>query len=285
MSGYIGSQPADSFLSISSQQITGNGGATYTLNLSVTSPEDVAVFVNNVRQNPNTYSVSNNQITLGGTIASSDSCYVVFLGKTLATVNPPSGSVGNNQVSASLINSQTAESSANDSDEILIYDNSATALKKQTRANFLTGVGGANTPTFEVYKSSHQTVSDAVTTKVTFDTEVFDTANAFASDKFTVPQDGKYRIYSQLTHYSVSSGQISDCRTQIYKNGSQYKEVLTIFGSTQGYFISLFNSAIMDLAVGDYIEMYAQINVGSGTVQVSGSSNKETYFGGFKIIE
>ena len=78
MSGYIGSQPADSFLSISSQQITGNGGATYTLNSNVTNPEDVAVFVNNVRQNPNTYSVSNNQITLGGTIASSDSCYVVF---------------------------------------------------------------------------------------------------------------------------------------------------------------------------------------------------------------
>ena len=100
MSGYIGSQPADSFLSISSQQITGNGGATYTLNLSVTSPEDVAVFVNNVRQNPNTYSVSNNQITLGGTISSSDSCYVIFLGKTLATVNPPSSSVGLNELSA-----------------------------------------------------------------------------------------------------------------------------------------------------------------------------------------
>ena len=148
----------------------------------------------------------------------------------------------------------------------------------------VTGAGGVNTPTFEVHKSSTQTVSDAVTTKVTFDTEVFDTANAFGSDKFTVPQAGKYRIYSQITHYSVSSGQISDCRTLIYKNGSEYRDALTIFGSTQGYFISLFNSAIMDLAVGDYIEIYAKINVGSGTAQVA-TSNKASYFGGYKIIE
>ena len=140
-------------------------------------------------------------------------------------------------------------------------------------------------PAFEVYKNTVQTVSDAVDTKVTFDTEVFDTANAFASDKFTVPsgQAGKYRIYSQLTHYSGTSGQISDCRTEIYKNGSSYRKVFTIFGGTQGYFISLFNSAIMDLAVGDYIEIYGQINVGSGTANIDGGSNKYSYFGGYRI--
>lgn len=38
------------------------------------------------------------------------------------------------------INGTTAETSADNADTILIYDNSATALKKMTRANFLSGV-------------------------------------------------------------------------------------------------------------------------------------------------
>ncbi len=38
------------------------------------------------------------------------------------------------------INGTTAETSADNADSILIYDNSATALKKMTRANFLSGI-------------------------------------------------------------------------------------------------------------------------------------------------
>ena len=38
------------------------------------------------------------------------------------------------------INGTTAETSADDADEILIYDNTASANRKMTRANFLTGI-------------------------------------------------------------------------------------------------------------------------------------------------
>lgn len=287
MSGYIGSQPADSFLSISSQQITGNGSATYTLNSNVTNPEDVAVFVNNVRQNPNTYSVSNNQITLGGTIASSDSCYVVFLGKTLATVNPPSGSVGNAQVSASLINSQTAESSANDSDEILIYDNSATALKKQTRANFLTGVGGANTPTFLVTKTSNQSISNTTNTVITWQQEVNDSDNAFASNKFTVPsgKGGLYFLNTQIRFNNMGDG--DEIQLAFKKNGgyefydgnanNYIVHNMRLGGATNIYFQ---NTAMVNLSASDYIEVAGWHN--------NGGSRELNYtycrFSGFKII-
>ena len=42
------------------------------------------------------------------------------------------------------INGTTAESSADDADEILIWDDSAGARKKMTRANFLAGIGSAS---------------------------------------------------------------------------------------------------------------------------------------------
>ena len=153
-----------------------------------------------------------------------------------------------------------------------------------------TGFGGVNTPAFEVIKSSTQTVTDGSTTKITFDTEIFDTASAYdtSTSKFTVPsgQAGKYFIYSGLTHTSGTSGQISDCRTVIFKNGSQHKGAFLIFGGTTGSFLSLNTFSTIDLSVGDYIEIYGLVNVGSGTAQVGGdASDDRSYFGGYKIIE
>jgi hypothetical protein len=92
---YIGVQPTDTYLSIASQQITGTGSATYTLDYSVSNEEDVAVFVNNVRQNVSSYTVSGDQLTLGGTISASDECWVLFLGRTVGTKTPAVGSVTN----------------------------------------------------------------------------------------------------------------------------------------------------------------------------------------------
>ena len=54
-------------------------GTSYTLNHTVTQPEELEVFVNNVRQNPgDAYTVNHNTITFAGAISSTDSCYAVF---------------------------------------------------------------------------------------------------------------------------------------------------------------------------------------------------------------
>jgi hypothetical protein len=105
---YIGVQPTDTYLSIASQQITGTGSATYTLDYSVSNEEDVAVFVNNVRQNVSSYTVSGNQLTLGGTISASDECWVLFLGRTVGTKTPAVGSVTNDMLSGSIATSKLA---------------------------------------------------------------------------------------------------------------------------------------------------------------------------------
>jgi hypothetical protein len=105
---YIGVQPTDTYLSIASQQITGNGGANYTLDYSVSDEESLAVFVNNVRQNVSSYTVSGTSLTLGGTISASDECWVLFLGRTVGTKTPAVGSVTNDMLSGSIATSKLA---------------------------------------------------------------------------------------------------------------------------------------------------------------------------------
>lgn len=60
--------------------------------------------------------------------------------------NPFGNSVGSSDVDATIITGQTAEATADDADLLLIYDNSASALKKMTRANFTSGLGGGSFP-------------------------------------------------------------------------------------------------------------------------------------------
>ena len=92
---YLGNQPSNNFVSLKRQVITGNNGSSYTLDHSVASVNDVAIFVNNVRQDPASYSISGTALTLGGTISSSDSCYVIFLGQALQTVTPDANTITN----------------------------------------------------------------------------------------------------------------------------------------------------------------------------------------------
>jgi len=122
---YIGSKPATSFVGLSSQSFTGGSGTSFTLNKSVSSTSDIAVFVNNVRQNPTnaSYSVSGTTLTMSASIASSDNFYVVFLGATTGTVNPQAGSVGSSQITSEMITGQTALGVAPaDTDEFLVSD-------------------------------------------------------------------------------------------------------------------------------------------------------------------
>jgi len=92
--GYIGNQTSNSYTSLDKQTITGNGGTNYTLTHAVANNNEIEVFVNNVRQEPAVaYSVSGTALTMTGNILSTDDFYVVYQGKAIQTVVPPTGSV------------------------------------------------------------------------------------------------------------------------------------------------------------------------------------------------
>tara|TARA_R110002020_G_scaffold183304_1_gene379575 strand:- start:234 stop:1064 length:831 start_codon:yes stop_codon:yes gene_type:complete len=89
---YIGSPQGTGFSTIRSQQFTGNGSLTaFTMRNSVSRPEHIEVFVNNVRQDPHSaYTVSGTTLTF--TEAPGDATnniYVVYLGGNVNTTEIP----------------------------------------------------------------------------------------------------------------------------------------------------------------------------------------------------
>ena len=95
---YIGNTPAEKYISLSSQTFTTIAGTGYTLSTSTTNSEDIALFLNNVRQKPSTYTVSGTSLTMSTATTTDDELYCVYLGKAVGTINPAAGSVGTSQI-------------------------------------------------------------------------------------------------------------------------------------------------------------------------------------------
>ena len=101
---YIGNIPAEKYQTLQKQSFTTSATDTYTLSYAVTNPQDLALFINNVRQNPNdAYTVSGTTLTLSSAITSSDTMYAVFLGRAVETIAPATGSVTNSMLANSSI--------------------------------------------------------------------------------------------------------------------------------------------------------------------------------------
>ena len=98
---YVGVQPSTSFQTLAKQDFTTSATTSYTLSQSVSSANDIALFINNVRQEPTyAYSASGTALTLTAATSSSDDMYCVYLGRAVGTINPASGSVGTGELSA-----------------------------------------------------------------------------------------------------------------------------------------------------------------------------------------
>ena len=154
-------------------------------------------------------------------------------------------------------------------------------LSKILRPSLDTGVPNVG---FAAKKNSDvQTLSSATLTKVTFDTELFDTNNNFASSRFTPTIAGQYFFYADLHHYNSASGATTQRNTVLYKNGSAHTWTLRTENNAPGYTIKVGVSAIIEMnGSGDYVEVYVAVDVTAGTPAYEGN-NKRAIFGGFKI--
>ena len=96
---FIGNQPAESYSAFQKQDFSTSATTSYTLDNPVANANELALFINFVRQEPTTaYSASGTSLTLTSATASSDDMYCVYLGKAVQTVNPPNASVGASQI-------------------------------------------------------------------------------------------------------------------------------------------------------------------------------------------
>ena len=101
---YIGNKTDTAFTSLLKQDLTGASGTSLTLTHAVANANDIALYINNVRQEPTTaYSASGTSLTLTEATAGSDDMYCVYIGRAVGTINPASGSVGTAQITDSSI--------------------------------------------------------------------------------------------------------------------------------------------------------------------------------------
>jgi hypothetical protein len=113
-------------------------------------------------------------------------------------------------------------------------------------------------PAFSAYKSSNQTLAYGTESKVTFDTESFDTNSNFSSSRFTPTVAGYYQVNILLTYQVTGSRQYSYI-AKLYKNGSQIlaPENTASQGASCDRLLSVINTVVYMNGTSDYLEVYA----------------------------
>jgi hypothetical protein len=129
-------------------------------------------------------------------------------------------------------------------------------------ANGGTGLS-AGGPAFSAYLGgSTQSINSGSFTKVTFDTETFDTNNNFASNRFTPTVAGYYQLNTNILFNSIASGVI--CIVAIYKNGGNYARGNGGYlSNTSGDIEILATTLAYANGTTDYFEVYVYQNSGS----------------------
>ena len=183
---YIGPNPAESFTSFATQEFSTSATTSYTLDHAVANENEIALFINNVRQQPGSgkaYTATGTALTLSAATASTDTMYCVFLGRALQTVNPATNSIS------------TA----------MISDNAITAAK------LASGAGGKLLQSSLVTTSTNQALSSttyADLTGMTLDiTPVSSTSKflitSFMNIGFTVSANSDESFFSQILRDST----------------------------------------------------------------------------------
>ena len=163
----------------------------------------------------------------------------------------------------------------------IITSDGAGTITLSSGMNTAVSVGTNNTPAFKAYYNGSQTISNNSSTKITvYGTEEYDTDNAFASSRFTVPSGkaGKYMFFATLSDDTGSSSNTNTFSFLFKKNGSadigNTSAFLTAYQQMQVF-------AVDDLSVGDYVEVYLYQSSG-GSLTLDG--NERVFFSGFRII-
>ena len=150
-----------------------------------------------------------------------------------------------------------------------------------TGATTLAGAGLANTPSFSAVLSGSQAIAGSTETKITYNSEQWDTDSAFdtSNNRFIVPSGkaGKYQF--NIMFYMGGLANDVNARLKFYKNGSAINPQPLIMIYSSGGDTSAHLSLSIDLSESDYIEIFCGQYAGSSK-NLEGNLN---YLQGFRI--
>lgn len=138
-----------------------------------------------------------------------------------------------------------------------------------------------NGPAFSAYQNTGQTISNNTVTKISINTEEFDTNNNFdptTNYRFTPTVAGYYQInFACGLSGSTVNGLLIG---YIYKNGSNYKNAYGSYQSTTGNGGTLVSAVIYMNGTTDYIEFYFYQNTGASQPTVGGAGGQGVWANG-----
>jgi hypothetical protein len=261
---YIGKKPADRFRGVAFKDTFTGDGSTTVFDMTFAATEgadhDIEVFVNNVRQEAGasdsyTLGLDGNgdvkRITFNVAPAAADEIYVINPGTISSLLQPQDNSittakiaadavteakiadsaVENEHINANVITGQTAVTSLQDSDVFLVYDDSASALRKVEKQYVATSTLSYTNGTF---------TGDGSTTTITIDSgravnDVLVHVNGF----LLVPTDDYTISGTTLTFTTApaSSAEISVRYLPLTGAATYTNDTATGDGSTTGFTI------------------------------------------------
>ena len=189
----------------------------------------------------------------------------------------------------------TALTIANDAVDIAMLSATGTA----DATTFLRGdnawaapAGGDNTPAFQAYLSSNQSIPNDAYTLIECDTEDFDTGSGYDTSTFTytVPsgEGGVYWIYFHCD-YAASANSYGEygalqIRVNAETNSTASFSNWWNLRSNPGRQMNPWTAGMRTLAAADTIKFYAYGAMLSSNWTVQGSARRDTLFGAYKML-
>ena len=287
---YLGNSPAANFASVTKDTFSGDGSETaFTLSKAATT-NGVAVFVENVRQEPTTaYSVSGTTLTFTAAPVSSsgNNIYVLHHNAPASTATHPAGqdltaanatltgdvTIGSGTAADRKIvfdgNAQDYHVGLDDSaDKLIIGKGSALG----TTSHIVTDADGNITmplqPMYRAVLANRMSLSGTAETQVTDITENFDVGNDASSGTFTCPIDGKYLATFSGSYRSDGASYVDASIKQntsyVARGYSELPNAAEVRGANAWHPFGM--SALLDCSASDTIKFF--FGAGTGASQL-----------------
>jgi len=259
---YLGNELATQFQAFVTQTITGDGSTGYTLDRAVANGKELLVYINNVKQEEGSgksYTASGTTITFSEAVASTDSCYVVFLGSAVQTVTPPDGSLasytGNASISGTLgvTGAVTASSgldvtgaiTASSASSINVTGGSALTLKS-------TDAGSTAGPVLSLQRDSASPADNDLIGKIIFSADDdggnsvdYATVNIKATDVSDGSEDGEFDISTVVGGTSRSRMRADGSETIFNENSVDVDFRVESDGNASMLFVNAGDNAVL----------------------------------------
>ena len=225
---YIGIQPAESFTSFATQTFSVSATTSYTLDHAVANENEIALFVNNVRQQPGSgkaYTATGTALTLSAATATTDTMYCIFLGRALQTVTPATNSI------------KPAMLSLDDGVTITTDDNSdnLTLISTDTDANY--------GPNIEMSRPVTGADDDKLG-RIDFsgqddagNTHNYASIEAIIADASSGSEDGRFMIRTEVAGSTVNMFDMNGTEVVINQDSVDYDFRVESNGQTHGLFL------------------------------------------------